>query len=124
MSVRDSEDNDCAVLACSQLTGITYEESHALFKKHGRKDLSATEWDVTNAVYSELGYNLEELHFELLKEDGKPPTVRQMLVNQMLPQGRWLVYITEHVFAVIDGETDDWFKDSRYRVQHVWNITK
>lgn len=117
LPVREYEDHDCAVESCSILTGLPYSVVHQCFRKHGREDNSATPWDIIEEVYKDLRFPLtERIEFD------PAPTVNRLLREKLLPQGRWLVYITGHVFAVVDNETSDWSKGSRYRVREAFRV--
>ena len=117
LPVRNFEDEDCAVDSCAVLTGLPYPVVHSRFKKHGRKDGEATEWSVLTAVYKELGFPLgDPVRFD------PPVTVNRLIKRNLLPEGRFLVYITGHVFPLVDGHTDDWSATSKYRVNEAYPI--
>ena len=117
LPIRNFEDEDCAVDSCAILTSLPYSVIHQRFKKHGREDGEATDWSVLEAVFKELGYPLENpVRFD------PPVTVNRLIKDKLLPEGRFLVYITGHVFPMIDGRTDDWSASSKYRVKEAYPI--
>ncbi len=117
LPIRNFEDEDCAVDSCAILTDLPYSVVHQRFKKHGREDGEATDWSILEAVYKELGYPLESpVRFD------PPVTVNRLIQDNLLPSGRYLIYITGHVFPLIDGRTDDWSASSKYRVKEAYPI--
>ena len=117
LPIKNFEDEDCAVVSCSVLTGLPYPVVHNCFKKHGREDGEATLWSVIEAVHDELGFPLGDP----VRLD-PPVTVNRLIQDKLLPQGRFLVYITGHVFPLIDGHTDDWAATSKYRVKEAYPV--
>lgn len=86
---------DCTVRATATVLGIPYAEAHAKLKALGRKN--------------RRGFNLfspecqKALGLKMRHAGGLP-------VGAMLPelkQGRFIVYVSHHVFAVVDGKVFD-----------------
>ena len=117
LPIKNFEDEDCAVDSCAKLVDLPYPVVHQRFKKHGREDGEATPWHILEAVFSEFGYPL----IDPVKFD-PPVTVNRLIKNRLLPHGKFLVYITGHVFPLIDGQTDDWSASSKYRVKEAYPI--
>jgi len=112
------ENKDCHVRAVAIVANMDYEESHALHKKHGRKDRCATYYNTTNAIVSEL--NLRKLNVRRSGKFGKDryPTVKQFVWDH--PKGRFLVHRSGHAFAIIDGVVHDWAHGTGPRSRIVW----
>ena len=93
----DWEANDCTVLALSNAKGIPYEEAHAILKAHGRKDRNGpmiADW--SRAVRS-AGLQME-------------PAFSSITLGRFLrehPGGRWVLHVSGHAFAVVDGKVVD-----------------
>lgn len=106
------ESLDCSVRAYAVATQTPYNKSHRLFKDHGRKKRHTTRHSVTRAVLQD--YPLDR------------PKTRQT-VNQFIklyPQGRYIIGIRGHMFALIDGVVHDNQKP-RFKaiVQKYWKIS-
>jgi len=117
LPIIDHEDDDCAVHSCQVLTGLPYSVVHQCFKKYGREDCDATEWRIITAVFKDLGFPLDDvITFD------PPITVNRLIKDGRLPTGRFLIYITGHVFPLVDGQTDDWSATSKYRVKEAYQV--
>ena len=117
LPVEDFENEDCAVSAAAVLSGLPYPVAHARFAKFGRVSGEATEWEIIELAFKDLGIPLRDpITFD------KPPTVRRLIRDQLLPEGKFLIYITGHVFPLVDGRTNDWAASTRYRVREAWRV--
>lgn len=102
------EDNDCAVRAHALFTGSSYEESHAIFKKLGRRDGRGTK---NRTILTILN---EKYHCVMDK----------MTLNQLrhsYPKGRVYALKRGHAFTLIDGVLHDtWKVGDKSRVFCFW----
>ena len=105
------ERRDCSVRAFAVAMGVPYEEAHAAFKRHGRKDHMGTPVFVSHWVHTEAG---------MTRIDPRMPTLTQFIREN--PKGRFVVHRRGHAFAVIDGVVHDWGHGTgaRTRVQRAW----
>lgn len=102
------ETNDCAVLSIAAVLDLDYKEAHRLVEeKTGRKAGKGTpiwkwfpQWE-TIPVYNRVIRSIP-----CITVYGK--VVRKMSVgtlfkNSTVKEGRWLVYVSGHIFAIKDG---------------------
>lgn len=116
------EHNDCAVRAMADATGKPYAECHALLKAAGRKDRSGTyEATVTKALgvpFTRTGRRA----WGYRAKDTRPTAAKLM---RELPKGNYIVFVTGHFFALVDGVHLD-MADSLYRprsrVHGYWEV--
>lgn len=102
---------DCTVRATATVLGIPYAEAHAKLKALGRKN--------------RRGFNLfspqcqKALGLKMRHPGGV--TVGAMLPE--LQQGRFIVYVSHHVFAVVDGKVfDHSVPNERKRIVSVYEV--
>lgn len=92
------ETNDCAVRAHALFTQSSYEESHAIFKKLGRKDGRGTH---NRDILTVLNPNYE-CHLN------QNMTLKQL--RNKYPKGRIYALKRGHAFTLIDGVLHDTWK--------------
>lgn len=112
-----NERNDCTVRALANAKNIEYETAHALLKKHGRKDAKGCSQKVWALAYRGAGMTLVGVYGKTLRarclarlegvESRKGTTLGTLLPS--LGTGRFVVLITAHALAVIDGQVIDKF---------------
>lgn len=102
------ETNDCAVRAHALFTQTPYEESHAIFKKLGRRDGRGTK---NQAISLVLNQNYHKV-------------LDRMTLNQLrnaYPKGRVYALKRGHAFTLIDGVLHDtWKVGDKSRVFCFW----
>lgn len=87
------ERRDCAVVSLSAACAIPYDKAHALLKQHGREDLKAT---YGKTISEALG-----LRYQSMSRGVRRPTAARFIREN--PQGRFIVFVTGHFFALVDG---------------------
>jgi len=109
------ENNDCTVRALANAGNIAYEDAHILLKKHGRKSWCGSTFTTMQKAYNEAGFALESVHGTTyaakyvarvtgyLAEEG---TTLAKIVPK-LGKGSYIVNVTGHAVAVVDGELID-----------------
>ena len=124
----DTENNDCVVRAMTIATGKSYDEMHALFKSHGRRNKCGTPFGVINAALACLGlpqltridtdYRLVCGRYTTRRQETSRPTLARFVSEHR--EGTYMVIIRGHAFAVIDGvQYDGWIPNgARCRVTH------
>lgn len=117
------ERNDCAVKALAIAAGMPYGVAHLLFKKYGRKDRRGTRRYITKLVVNYLkehhGFTSIPLR-DPRKADGSRFTMKT--IGQRYYRGRYLVFVSGHVAAMIDGKIEDWTEGRRHRVTEIWSL--
>lgn len=109
------ERKDCAVRAVAVAFSLPYSESYARFAAAGREPGKATPRYISRDVITALG--------GCRLDEWKGKTLARFL--REAPAGRYVVGVTGHAIAVIDGVVHD-HKDSgvgpRYRVRRVYKV--
>lgn len=95
-----AESNDCAVRAHALFTGMSYSESHQLFKQMGRIDGKATQYAIIRSIFQ--GDKKYELHI--------PHGLTLNKLRARYPKGRIYALMRGHAFAVIDGQLHDLYQ--------------
>lgn len=108
------EHRDCAVVSLRTACGISYEDAHALLKANGREDRQATFGKTLSAA---LGIRYQS------RSRGPRPTAAQFIREK--PVGRFIVFVTDHYFALVDGvhvDADPSLYRPRARLWGYWEI--
>jgi hypothetical protein len=123
-ATKEGENNDCAVRALTNITGKSYDEIHAVLKKHGRKDRKGTFVQTSLAAMQELGFEPIVLGSYLnywkfyIKGKVEPKKTLNQVVND-LPKGKYVVYVNRHATALIDGQIVDTHSQAKKKPVHV-----
>lgn len=116
-SNKAGEDRDCTVKALTAITGLDYDTVHAAFAKAGRKPRKGCRRHITNKAAKILGYELEPVRF-------RAKTAITVERDPLLRTGTYLIGMTHHLAAMIDGELVDWSQGRRKRINDVFKLTK
>jgi len=116
-----NERNDCAVIALVELSGASYTEAHKACRRRGRKDNKGMSAGGAYGVHSDLGATLVQVPSdELFKTNGR--RITNNLASVIRPLGKFLIFNKNHVFAMIDGKSDDWSKSRRFEVKAMYEV--
>lgn len=108
------EHNDCVVRAFATAACVSYEAAHELFKRHGRKDRHKTYPLTTKAVMAEAFPGLEpRLH---------PCGTTLARFVEENHTGHYIVHVSGHALAVVDGVVHDWNERPRRIVKKSWKL--
>lgn len=110
-----TERNDCTVRALANATGMAYSEAHALLSKHGRRFKHGAFFKSYYRAYLEAGLSLVGVYgiTRRARSAGNIANVTPgpgITLGRMLPRlqrGRYIVLITGHATAVVDGKLVD-----------------
>ena len=106
---------DCSVKALANQMNITYDESHKQHSTYGRRYAKGTTHKTLRSTYESMGLKCTNYSVGLVKGI----SVRSFVRKHSL--GRFLVVISCHAFAVIDGKImDESFVKSLARVKMSW----
>jgi hypothetical protein len=109
------ENRDCTVRALANSTGLLYGNAHNILKRHGRTDKRGCTHYVWHDAYISNGMSLVGVYgtthgarslarkLSVVAQDG-------ITLGRMLPtlkQGSYIVIITGHALAVVDGGVVD-----------------
>lgn len=141
------ENNDCAVKALAVATGFSYDDCWAFWALHGRKPRRGTytyrTLDRGAKDFPELGFRSVRVGGVREKRDvrwndatrryedcsAKPDgwtdhgtTLRTFCREH--PKGRFLVTVSQHALAVVDGVVYDYCARDLRRIRDVWQIER
>ena len=115
-SKRINESQDCAVGAIAIACGKDYTEVHTDLGILGRRHRKATRIDQIWNVASKYG--------EIKDVTAQYPYVRTAISAKRLPvEKSFIVLTTDHAFAVVEGEVQDWSNGRRLRVKRIWEVS-
>lgn len=132
-----AESNDCTVRALANAADVAYDVAHRVLKKHGRKDRRGATFKTLHAAYEECGFRLMQVcgdgkraRFAARHTDANAGTnsVKWVdgitfgkLVEQLPPYGEYIINVTGHAVAVVNGKVIDTFhNNARKRVVAVY----
>ena len=109
------EHNDCTVRALCNAANWKYAEAHALLSKHGRRFRHGAVFSVYYKAYVEAGAKLVGIYGSTVRARvaGRIANTQQqagITLNSLMPRlrsGRYIVLITGHALAVVDGKVID-----------------
>jgi hypothetical protein len=112
----EGEANDCTVRALANVLGAPYPLAHRLLSAAGRKPKRGMLWSQWSKVYSRLGIKMVSVHgstksARFIARASGVRLSQGITIEKMLPlisKGRYIVQVTGHVFAVIDGKILDY----------------
>lgn len=112
----DGEKNDCTVRALANAKDIPYEEAHFTLHKYGRRDRRGAIVSVSHKAYTMQGFTCIGIYGRTLRAramgfvGSDTPRNRGITLGKLLPklsEGRYIVMITGHALAVINGQVID-----------------
>ena len=127
-SIGINEKMDCAVIAIAAVCNLSYEESHKLCKKHGRKDRHGMYMEnIISAIYA-AGYKVEKFRPNLsmiLQENGcryTPKSIHKFY--EKYPHDSYLCSTSGHIFALINGNVIDWTEGRKHYINEFYKVEK
>ena len=112
------ETNDCGVRALALVCGIPYQTARLALRTHGRKPC--------DGVYT---FQLDKALTEFCKpkprrfvyqSNGRQYT--PISIAKAYPKGRFLLYSSGHVMAMVDGKILDWADGRRLRIKAIQEV--
>lgn len=130
--IAKSENNDCVVRAFAAVFEMSYDESHALLKRHGRKDRSGTPWITSDTAMAEI---VSKGSFKAIRRNDleankwtnnyrRTGMTLNGLIPRLNPSRRYLICSRAHMFAYVSGRLVDWKKGGKRTIVRVWEIEK
>jgi hypothetical protein len=116
----DHEKGDCTVFALKHATGVPYRDAHQFLARAGRMDrrgmpmsLALLGWEARKDIV--YGYRVFQVPI--------PPRLTLGRLMPVMQEGRYIVGIKGHVFAVVDGVVHDTARvGPRSRVLSIWRF--
>ena len=116
-----NEANDCAVIAISIACRMTYKAAHELCATTGRKPQQGTYTHATFDKIRENGFNIEQIK-GLVQKNGSKYTPKT--IGDKLKRGYYLCFCNGHVFAVVNGDVEDWTNERKHHIKSAYKITR
>jgi len=116
-----NEMNDCAVIALSIVMRSTYKEAHALCESMGRKPRKGTYTKTTFGAIARAGFRLEPVK-HLVQPNGSKYTPKT--IGDKLKKGYFLCFCRGHVFAVVNGDVEDWTQGRRHHITEAYKVVR
>lgn len=130
----EGEARDCTVRALANALGAPYKLAHKILAKAGRREGRGMSFEPLYKVYTRLGFDLVAFYGEtktvkyLRQEFSFIPHEKGITLARMLPRlqnGRYIVKVDGHVFAVVDGKVLDYGENpSGSRVMALFKLEK
>ncbi|MCH9712597.1 MAG: hypothetical protein K0U20_08255 [Proteobacteria bacterium] len=118
-----NETNDCSVVALSIACDISYADAHAALAARGRPARRGAYTHQSIDAAKDLGYTVHELEGDELVNPETGCGYTATTIGQLCKKGRFMVQVHRHIFAVVDGQVQDWTKGRRHRVKRVMEVT-
>lgn len=116
-----NETNDCTVKALTAATGLDYDTCHAALAKFGRKPRKGCVFHMVGKRAAQyLGWKMETVS----KHELRAKTITTAERDPVLRNGRWVLQVSRHVAACVDGKVIDWTQGRRHRLQCAYRFTK
>lgn len=130
------ETNDCSVVAVSVVTGVPYNEVHAMFKEAGRENRQGTMYYITDKVLNRMvdlgvikGWSQ---HVPVKKRKttdwygnsriASGSFTMKTIADQYPSTTTFMAFVRGHVAAVKGGIVQDWTNNRRHLVKTVYVI--
>jgi len=121
------ESCDCVVRSMANASGMPYDEAHAIAKKYGRKNRKGATIFTMIAAYKEAGFKVRSTHgtsaissyTSRVTGAGRESGVTLGKLLPTLSKGKYIVNVTGHALAVVDGKIIDTFDNSAKKRVHV-----
>lgn len=113
-----NEKNDCVVRAFANASGVDYLSAHALAKTYNRKSGKGMHFNNLHDMYVNNGFELVDVFGSTYPAKyarfyvGKTTATKGTTLKNLLPKlgkGRYIVNVTRHALAVVDGQVIDTF---------------
>jgi len=116
-----NETNDCAVIALSIVMRTTYKEAHTLCANTGRQPRQGTYTRQTFAAVAAAGFRLEPVK-KMVQPNGSRYTPKT--IGGKLKRGYFLCFCSGHMFAVVNGDVEDWTQGRRHHITEAYKVVR
>lgn len=112
-----NEHNDCTVTAVTICSGLDYADVHAAFAAAGRKRGKGVNRGITRAACRSLGLEMKRVDRRI-----KAKTAITIERERSLQSGSYIIGMTRHLAAMVDGKLIDHTKGRRKQVNGVYEL--
>ncbi len=117
----NKETNDCGVIAMSIVCRTTYKAAHKALQRNGRKQRNgATTYELLGAVVNH-GFKIEGVK-KLKQKNGSRYTPKT--IGDKLNRGYYLCFCNNHVFAVVNGDVEDWTEGRKHHITQAYKVIR
>lgn len=126
------ENNDCSVKAVAIVCGVSYDAAKTALAARGRKDgKGAYTQDILAVCRTEFGKETTLVDMKKVVATYPSPhcnvlkgitTHHPRRFNKVWPKGNYLMFVTRHVAAVVDGVTHDWTVNKAMKVVALYEV--
>lgn len=118
---RMNEKNDCAVIALSIVMRTTYKKAHEICTATGRRRGQGTHTRQTFNAIRAAGFSVEPVK-RMVQKNGCKYTPKT--VGNKLKKGYYLCFCRGHVFAVVNGDVEDWTEGRQHRITQAYKVVR
>jgi len=118
---KQDEKNDCSVIATSIVCRTTYKEAHAACAAHGRKSKQGMYTSSILKAIRSLGFSVEPVK-RLKQKNGSRFTPKT--IGDKLKRGYYICSCNDHVFAVVNGDVEDWTEGRKHYINEAYKIVR
>ena len=115
------ETNDCFVIATSIVCRMTYKAAHELCAKYGRKEGRGLHTQPILRAVESMGFSVEPVK-RLKQKNGSKFTPKT--IGDKLKRGYYLCFCRGHVFAVVNGDVEDWTEGRKHFIKSAYKIVR
>ncbi len=116
-----NETNDCSVIALSIACRTTYKAAHEAMREVGRKNRKGMVTSGILIAVQQAGFKIEGVK-KLRQKSGSKFTPKT--IGDKLKRGYYLCFSNNHVFAVVNGDIEDWTNNRQHRINEAYKITR
>jgi hypothetical protein len=117
-----NETKDCAVKAMAVIGDLPYDEAHCLLEMHGRLPRHGTWNHITRQALKFMDLKTE-VETELWRDIMGGKTIRTLGRVMKGVKGKFIVWTSQHVLAIEDGEVHDWTNGRLHRIERIERVT-
>jgi len=118
---QNKETNDCSVIATSIVCRTTYKKAHAACAARGRKQGRGMHTPTIVAVVRSMGFSVEPVK-RLKQKNGSKFTPKT--IGDKLKRGYYLCFCRGHVFAVVNGDVEDWTEGRKHFITEAYKVVR
>lgn len=111
-----NEHNDCSVKAIAIACDVPYKVAHKALANLGRRERRGVFNHTIYSAINQLGFSMECVKV-------KAKTTATLPNDPAVQEGFYVVFVSGHVAALVNGNIEDWTKGRRNRVKIVFKIT-
>ncbi len=118
---QNNETNDCSVIAVSIVARTTYKAAHVACQASGRTNRRGLcQQGIVHAIRS-LGLTVERMQ-DVRQKNGSKFTPKT--IGNKLKRGYYICFVNNHVFAMVNGDVEDWTQGRKHHITDVYKVVR